>query len=178
MRSSNRLRCATLVEVLMCFMLLSLVIFGVIQAFRYVGGEHFDAMGKRLALQMEARRALLNVYSTVQDGIELMKPDPGSTLPFLVFRDYINNIHFMYLKKDLPVSEKTGCDIFRLYSSVYNITTGDIGLPREILAQVERLNFTAHGYSSVLVTCTLREGKTKFSLINMIRLKNASAREG
>ena len=168
----------TIVELLICFVLLSVVVVLSFRVFGSFASGRSEGLSRRLRLQIEARRALVSVHSILQDGIELIKPDPGTTLPFLVFRDYVNNIHFLYLTKDEQASQDTGQDIFRLLASVYEIETEQFHGPREVLSQIDRLSFTAHGYSSVLVSCTLRERNSSFSLVNLIRLKNAGAREG
>ena len=167
----------TLVETIIGSIILVFLLIGCFQLFRTFTGKKFSNISARLTLQMEARRALVNIYMQAQEGIEILKPDPGSTLPFLVLRDLVNDIHFFFLQKDKIASEKEKSDMFRLYSVVYDIQKNTCSTPHEILANVKKINFTAHGFGEIYISGTLREGEASFSLINMIRLRNACAED-
>ncbi len=65
-------------------------------------------VSQRLYLQMEARIAILDLYSRIQEGIELILPAPGSTLSYLALRDLHSNIHVIYLKKNETFSKSEG----------------------------------------------------------------------
>lgn len=165
----------SLIETLISLTLLGLILAGSFQLFRNSTGRNASRLTARLELQLEVRRALVNVFGEIQEGIEIFKPDPGSTLPFLVLRDYLNNLHFLYLEKDQVASKREGCDIFRLYSVIHDVERKTMSKPREILANLTRMSFTAHGFGGVVVTGQLRKDSALFSFINMIRLKNATA---
>lgn len=168
----------TLVELMVTVVVMSFVVAGLHNLMRGLLGHGAKNISQNLHLQMEARRALLNLYREIQEGIEILKPDPGVTLPYLVLRDNVNNIHFIYLKRDKAASEQLKRPMFRLYSVLYDIATERASAPRELVANVESLNFTAHGYSDVVITSTLREGNAVFSFVNQIGLKNSLAEEG
>lgn len=168
----------SLIEVLISLTLLGLVLGGAFRLFAFFTGPKVANISARLQLQMETRRALVNLYSEAQEGIEVLKPDPGATLPYLVLRDLVNNLHFIFLKKDAVLTEKVGSDIFRLYSVVYDVTKAQSSQAHELLSGLSSMNFTSHGFGAFLVTGTLREGEMKYSFINMIRLKNVSTDEG
>ncbi len=168
----------TFAEVMIASVVLLILFAGVFRLFQTLYGKKAAGISQRLELQMEARRALINLYGEIQEGIELLKPEPGVTLPFMAIRDSVNNVHFIFQKKDAVASERQKRDIFRLYTVVYDIERNVGSQPREIMTNVERLNFTAHGYGGVVVTSDLKEGEASFSFVNMIRLKNALAEEG
>jgi hypothetical protein len=157
---------------------MSFVVAGLHNLMRGLLGHGAKNISQNLHLQMEARRALLNLYREIQEGIEILKPDPGVTLPYLVLRDHVNNIHFIFLKKDQAATEQQKRPMFRLYSVLYDIATERASAPRELVSNVESLNFTAHGYADVVITSTLREGNAVFSFVNQIGLKNSLAEEG
>jgi hypothetical protein len=165
-------RGTTLVEALLATTLIGLVIGGAFLMTRSVGGESTAKLAGRLHLQMEARRALVSLYGQIQEGIELIKPDPGATLPFLVLRDHVNRLHMLYLKRDPPASERMKEPMFRLFSTVYDPSRDRSSPAREVLANIRQLNFTAHGFGGVVVSGTLVEGPAVFSFLNMIRIKN------
>ncbi len=168
----------TLVEIMVAVVVMTFVVAGLHNLMRGLLGHGAKNVSQNLHLQMEARRALLNLYREIQEGIEVLKPDPGVTLPYLVLRDNVNNIHFIYLKKDKAATEKEKRQMFRLYSVLYDIATDRASTPRELLNNVESLNFTAHGYTDVVITSTLREGNATFAFVNQIGLKNSLAEEG
>jgi len=168
----------TLIEVLVVSAIMSFVMAGVYNIFRHISKKGAVKISQKLTLQIEARRALLNLYSEVQEGIEMLKPDPGSTLPFAVLRDGVNNVHFLFLKKDEQASIRQKKSMFRLYSVVYDIEKASSGPAHELLKGIEKLSFTSHGYGTLFVSSTLREGRETFSFMNLIRLKNLAAEEG
>lgn len=175
---SSRPAAYTLVEVVIVSAIMSFLMAGVYNIFRHMSKKGAVKLTQKLTLQIEARRALLNLYAEVQEGIELLKPDPGATLPFAVLRDGVNNVHFLFLKKDEPASERHKVRLFRLYSVVYDIEQAKSGPARELLKGIEQLSFTSHGYGTLFVTCQLREGRETFSFMNLIRLKNLASEEG
>ncbi|NLI78240.1 MAG: prepilin-type N-terminal cleavage/methylation domain-containing protein [Candidatus Riflebacteria bacterium] len=168
----------TLIEMMVAFFVLGMLMGGCFQLFSFFTGKQVANISARFQLQMEVRRALVNLYGEAQEGIEVLKPDPGSTLPYLVLRDLVNDLHLIFLRKDDKLTEKNGSDTFRLWSVVYNIEKGTCREPHEILSGIRTMNFTAHGFGSVVVSGTLQEGQARYSFLNMIRLKNVFSEEG
>ncbi|RCK77899.1 MAG: hypothetical protein OZSIB_2058 [Candidatus Ozemobacter sibiricus] len=163
---------------MIAFTVLGLLMAGGFQIFRFFTGRQVANISSRFHLQMEVRRALVNLYGEAQEGIELLKPDPGSTLPYMVLRDQVNNLRLIFLRRDSTLSEKNGFDTFRLYSVLYDIKTGRCSPVREILSGLRAMNFTAHGFGSVVVSGTLTEGQMSYAFLNQIRLKNVFSEEG
>jgi type II secretory pathway pseudopilin PulG len=168
----------SLLEILLGMVLLGLVFAGAFNLLRFFTNKKVVGLTQKLTLQMEARRALVNLYKEVQEGIEILKPDAGATLPFVVFRDYVNNVHFIFLKKDEDASKLQKRDIFRLYRVVRHLDKDTTSAPHEILKSIEKCNFTAYGYSSLVITATLRDEENTFSFANMVRLKNTLSEDG
>lgn len=169
----------TFAELTVAVLIFAIVSIGIYQMMQSFLGRHAAKISKRLNLQIEARRALVNLYQDIQEGIEILKPNPGFTLPYLILRDNVNDLHFIFQKKDIGQSELLKKDIFRLYSVKYDMQEERIATgPRELLKNIERLNFTAHGYAEVVIASTLQDGEALFSFVNMIGLKNACAEEG
>jgi len=172
---SLQTRGMSLIELLIAMTIFGLILAGCFQLFRNFSGRNAVRLTARLELQLEVRRAMVNLYREIQEGIEIFKPDPGATLPFLMLRDYLNNLHLLYLEKDLAATKREGCDMFRLYSVTYDVGTQASSAPREVLANITSMNFTSHGFAGVLITGYLRREQASFSFVNMIRLKNATA---
>ncbi|MBF0407348.1 MAG: prepilin-type N-terminal cleavage/methylation domain-containing protein [Candidatus Riflebacteria bacterium] len=169
---TNR-KAITLVELIITSLILSVVMAMMIVFLRSFFGKQVVTASQKLSLQMEARRGLVSIFGVLQEGIEIMSPQPGQCLPYIVLRDYVNNLHFIFLKKSESVSERTKRDIFTLFSSIHDISANKTSAPKEILRNVERMTFTAHGYNGVLISAQLRDGSSSFSFVNFVRLKNA-----
>ncbi|MBF0502059.1 MAG: type II secretion system protein [Candidatus Riflebacteria bacterium] len=167
----------TLVEILVTALVLALIFSSVLMITRFLLGKKTSSISEKISLQIESRRAIINLFAEVQEGIELLAPLPGQTLPYMVIRDYVNNLHFIYLKKNENASAQNKRPIYTLYSSIHDTEKSVNQTPKELLKNVERLTFTSHGFSGVVVCSTLREGSSVFSFVNMIRLKNTQSED-
>lgn len=165
----------TLVELIIASVLLSFIVAGGYRAMSVFAGRMSQDLSRRLVLQMEARRALLNLYREVQEGIEVILPIPGNTLPYLVFRDISNNLQVIYLEVDPELSLNRVTPIFRAMIGTKDPDAFSSKEPKMLMRYVTSLNFTAHHHGAVTFQCTLRHGRGKFSLVNHIRLKNTAA---
>ncbi len=162
----------TMVELLIASVLFSGLIALSYNSLMTFTGRASEALAKRLILQMEARKALLSLYREVQEGIEVLLPQPGSTLPYLVYRDFVNNIHVVYLEKDDDLSALEKEELFSIVEGVKDPGEGTSPPPKILARYVTSLNFTAHHYGGVLISCSLKGGKGRFALVNYVRLKN------
>lgn len=138
-------------------------------------GKMSQNLSKRLVLQMEARKALLNLYREVQEGIEVIQPAPGSTLPYMIYRDLRNNIIIVYLEEDPVLSKDRSTKLYKAMIGIKDPKNPSSEKPKILMRYVSSLNFTAHHHGGVLISCTLRHARGKFSLVNYVRLKNTAA---
>ena len=165
----------TLLEGIIAMVILSFVLAGAFRALQVYSSKASQNLSKRLILQMEARRAILTLYKVVQEGIEVVLPSPGQTLPYLVFRDFLNNIQIVYLEKDPDLSREEGEDLFKVMMGVKDPGAQKAEAPKVLMRYVTSLNFTTHHVGGVLISCSMRGGKGKFSMVNYVRLKNMAA---
>jgi type II secretory pathway pseudopilin PulG len=105
--SGHSCRCATLLETIIAMMIFSFFLAAMYRTISYSSASA-QRVSQRLYLQMEARIAILDLYSRIQEGIELILPAPGSTLSYLALRDLHSNIHVIYLKKNETFSKSEG----------------------------------------------------------------------
>lgn len=124
---------------------------------------------------MEARKALTDLYRTIQDGLEVISPAPGSTLSYLSYRDIVNDIKVVYLEKDEHWSKVEGKTIYKAMMLTKDTSGAVTKKPKCIMRHVQSLNFTSYSPGAVLITANLYSGKGEFSLINFVRLQNVSS---
>lgn len=168
----------TLVELLIVIVIASFITAIMYNLLKGLLSRGAKKLTQHLYLQLEARRALTNIYNELQTGIEVLLPPPGSTLPFLIVRDNSNTIKMMYLKKISDTSNSINKDVFSLYTINYDPLSCKATIPKEILRNVVKLNFTAHGYNNIVITGIIKEDKAKFAFINQINFKNFMADDG
>lgn len=171
----GRSRGLTALELVIAMMIFSFVVAGGFRAFQVYAGKASQNLSKRLVLQMEARRAVLTLYKVVQEGVEVVVPSPGQTLPYLVFRDFLNNIQIIYLEKDPVLSEQESDDLYKVMMGLKDPSGKKADKPKVLMRYVTSLNFTTHHVGGVLISCSMRGGKGRFSMVNFVRLKNTAA---
>ena len=167
----------TLIELILALLIFSFVIAGAFRALSVFGGKASETLSQRLVLQMEARKALLNLYREIQQGIEVILPAPGCTLPYLVYRDFINNIHVIYLEKDATTSKTEGEPLYKVMEGIKISSGAGTTPPKLVMKYVSKSNFTTHHYGGILLSCSLKGGKGRFDLVNYVRLKNLAAED-
>lgn len=167
----------SLVEILFALFLLTLLFQIGFMALKLFGGKASENLSKRLVLQMEARKGLLNMYRLLQEGIEVITPQPGTTLPFFVFKDYVNNLRMVYLVKDDAQSKIDGEEMFGVFTVCRDPNGKVVDKPKMIMKHVKKMVFTPYNYGGVLISGTLRGGRGEFSLVNYVRLQNKAAEE-
>ncbi|MBI3038557.1 prepilin-type N-terminal cleavage/methylation domain-containing protein [bacterium] len=147
------------------------------QAFQVFRGKSSENLSKRLVLQMEARKAIVTLYRELQEGIEVVSPTSGCTLPYLVYKDYINNVRMVYLVEDPIRTKEEGQTVFKAMTVTYDPSGISVKEPRCLMQHVIKLNFTTYSPGGCLISATLRGGHGDFSVINFVRLKNVSSQE-
>ncbi|MBF0499312.1 MAG: type II secretion system protein [Candidatus Riflebacteria bacterium] len=170
-------RAFTLVELLIGLAILGMLFATGFKAWQLFSGQQAENLSKRLILQMEARKAFLNLSKQLQEGIEIVSPRPGTTIPYLVFKDYLNNVRMVYLEEDPVRTRSEKRPIYRALMVIRDSTSGITGQPSLLMEHVVKLNFTSHSTSGILVTCTLHGGSGDFGLINFIRLQNSATED-
>ena len=175
--TASRRRALTLVEVVVASAVFAMVIGFSVGAFRAFQGKASENLSKRLILQMEARKALVHLYRRLQEGIEIVSPPAGTTLPYLVYRDLLNNIRMVYLEKDEFLSKQEKKDIYRAMGVMRDPTGKIVEKPQVLMKHVVQMNFTTYHEGAVLLSVRLQGGTGDFSLINFVRLQNISSQE-
>lgn len=164
----------TLLEAVIAMTIFSFFTGAIYRAVR-ASSSSAQRISQRLYLQMEARRALLNLYSIIQSGIELIVPQPGATLSHVSLRDLHNNIHFIYPRKNEEISAAEKEDRYDIVLVIQSPGNTEPSQEKVILKHVKKITFAAHDYCGVHVNLTLSNAGGNFSVVNFIHLKNSSA---
>ena len=167
----------SLVEVMIALTVFSLMMGACLKAWQVYQGKNSENLSKRLVLQMEARKALLTLYRELQEGIEVITPLPGTTLPYLAFKDYVNNIRIVYLEEDPELSKTEECKLYRAMLMTRDPSGATLEPAKVLMRNVLKLQFTAYSPGSVFLSTTLRGGRGEFSLVNFVRLQNVTAED-
>ena len=114
-------RGVTLVELLVVMMIM-LVLSGVVyQLFTSVGKTQKN-ISDQVILQMESRKAFAMVANRVHEGTEVVRPFIGETLPFLVYKDIVNQLVILYLEPNPKISKELNKSVYRLVSYTSDFT--------------------------------------------------------
>lgn len=176
-RSGRGGRGFTLLEMVISMGIL-LMLFAIgMRAWQHYQGRAGETLGKRLLLQLEARRALVSLFRELEEGGEVVSPVPGTTLPYLVFKDGLNNLRMVYLEKDEAKSFEEKRDIWKAMMVKRDMKKAAPDDPKILMEHVLKLSFTSYHYGGVFLSVTLRGGKGDFSLVNFVRLQNVAAED-
>lgn len=163
-------RAFTLVEV-MIGIAVFLILLNVLSAIFSFGDRSSRRITAQLSLQQESRKALVRLMREVQEGMEVLRPAPGTTLPYALFTDKLGRVRWLYLKPSTVRGAKT----FELW--MYTRTLDQPIPPEQVLGNIRSAAFTAVSEGALQVNVTLAEDDQSLPLLTTIRLRNFAASE-
>lgn len=119
-----------------------------------------------LGLQLDAQRALAQLLRDLQEGMCVVLPQPGHTLPYAVVRDKENQLVHYALVDDPP---RATLRLRRALCTPAGATTS------YMLAGLRRMTFTAQSDGALRLHATLEEGKRAFAFHTQVRMRNRDA---
>lgn len=149
-------------EMIVAFALFSTLMAIGLRAWSQFGGRAAENLAQRLLLQIEARKALVSLYRELQEGVEVVSPVPGSSLPYLVFKDSVNDLRMVYLADDPMETKKEGEPIFRMMIIRREVGKPSCDDPKTLMEHVKKIEFTTFHPGAVLVSGNLRGGGGSF----------------
>lgn len=159
---SSRVRGTTLIEVLVGLILFCLVSMALMQMLSS-GRKMEDVVGSHLALQADVRRALMSFIRDLQEGMIVVRPEPGQTLPYALVKDKAERLVFY----SLSPAGTTG--LFDLHRDL----AGPDGTERKTVLQgVSRITFTCLSDSRLMLHVALGEEKKATAFHTQVRLRN------
>lgn len=153
----------TVPEVLVALALFGVLIGAAVWLFVY-GGRATARLQPRLAAQQGARKAVVRLIRELQEGMEVLTPAPGMTLPYAVIADKEGYLKYFY--------QAPGGRLFRFVNDP--APTGSTEL---LLSNVKRFTFTCQSEGALTVNALLAEEDQESAILTTVRLRNIAAAE-
>ena len=127
-----------------------------------------DDFGSHLGLQIDAQKSLMQLVRDLQEGITVVQPAPGNTLPHAVIRDKVNRLVFYSLAPSSVPGE------LRLRRDI----ASEHGTQKDyLLGGIRRFTFTTLSDSAVMLNVVLGAGEKRYAFHTEVRLRNRDAAE-
>lgn len=158
---------------------------GLIALLGIIGLRSFSAasstqqnLSQQALLQMESRKAFDQIVDQIRRGTDIVRPVLGETLPYIVFKDTLNQVSMLYLEANNKVAKDLNQKVFRLVS-YKNDFTGAHRTENEkiLLDSVKRIRFTSLSPTSVQINATVVNEKGEYQFIAHIGLMNLGGLE-
>ncbi|OGK07797.1 MAG: hypothetical protein A2W80_02805 [Candidatus Riflebacteria bacterium GWC2_50_8] len=162
----------TVVELLVAVGLVSLVGIVTMRLFSSIGSTQQN-MSQQAMLQMDSRKAFDNIVDQIRMGTDIVRPTTGETLPYMVFKDVVNQMTILYLEPNNKVADSLEQRVFRLisyrndYSGVYQPDNEKV-----LLDSIKQLRFTSLSPTSVQVNATIVNEKGDYQFLAHVGLMN------
>jgi hypothetical protein len=166
-----------MVELVVATGLVALVGIVAMRIFSSVGTTQQN-LSQQALLQMESRRAFDQLVDQIRMGTDIVRPTTGETLPFMVFKDVINQMTILYLEPNNDAANTLGQRVFRLVSYRNDYSGGYQSDNEKILLDsVKSLHFTSLSPTSIQVNATVVNEKGDYQFLAHIGLMNLGGLE-
>jgi len=157
----------------------SLVVSGFYGVMQLTAATGKSSMKNKIEIQKNMRRAQMKLIDEISCAAEIVKPEIGSSAPFLVVINKEGKICVYYQKEVIYKTEDEKDEIkgYRLYCVTKNPTDGKISEEREVINHIKRLMFTTISEGSTVVNIRLFSNREQSDLITQVTLKNYFAGE-
>ncbi len=162
----------TIVEAFVVMCILMLVSMAGFRFFQSVNKTQKN-FSQQVQLQMESRKAFDQVVDQIREGTDVVRPVIGETLPYLVFKDIVNQTTMLYLEPNDEMSKKLKQRVYRLisyrtdYSGSYKSD-----LEKPLMESVKRMRFSCLSPNSVQVNATIITEKGEYQFLAHVGLMN------
>lgn len=167
----------TLVELIISVGLVALIGIIAMRIFSSVGTTQLS-LSQQAILQMDSRKAFDNISDQIRMGTDIVRPTTGETLPYMIFKDVINQMTVLYLEPNNPAANSLEQRVFRLvsyrsdYSGAYQSDN-----ERVLLDSIKQLRFTSLSPTSVQVNATIINEKGEYQFLAHVGLMNLGGLE-
>lgn len=167
------------IELILSLMIFSLVVTGFYGVMQLSAAAGKSSLKDKVELQKNTRRAQMKLIDEISCASEVVKPEIGSSAPFLVLVDKEGRIGVYYQKEHVYRldDDKTEVRGYKLFSVTKNPTTGAVSQEKEIAGNIKRLIFTTMSEGSVTVNLKLFANREETDLVTQVTLKNYYAGE-
>ena len=161
----------TIAEALIGLGLMVLLISSAVYVLAF-GGRTTGRLTPQMAAQQQTRKAVVRFIRELQEGMEVIRPQPGSTLPFAVITDKVGAIRWFFL-----VQSKTNPKLADLYRYRRDTAVPPAQRTELILNNVSRLAFTSQSEGAVSINLAVMEETAEYAVLTSVRLRNLAAAE-
>jgi len=176
MRETRSSRAFTIVECLIALCLLGMLLAICIQLFSHARIVT-QKLTPQLSVQQGSRKALVRVIEELQESMEVLVPQPGSTLYYALVRDKVGLLRMYYLVPRKPDSTALGSKMYELWRDIADPKLPPQGGRACLVQNISRLTFTSRSAGSLQINLTLSEQGEKSSLLTSVRLRNLPSAE-
>lgn len=159
----------TIVETIMAVGI-ALLLITVLTTLLLHGGSTTARTSAQFSLQQTSRVAIARLLQELQEGIEVVVPGPGVTLPHAVVRDRVSCARWYYL-----VAQAGEPGSYELWRQAADPDLPAAQRKERLLKGVRRLTFTARGEAALQVNLLVREAGEEMPLLTTVRLRNVAA---
>jgi type II secretory pathway pseudopilin PulG len=170
-------RATTMVELLVVMGIMILTLSGIYRFFSSIGKVQKD-LSNQVILQMDARRVFDLVADQVQAGSEIVRPYTGETLPYIIFKNMINETTILYLEPNNILSKQLEKPVYKLisYTNDYSHTYKK-DREKTLAESVKRLSFTSLSPNSIQTNVTVMNPKGEYQFLAHLGLMNIGGLE-
>lgn len=161
-----------LVEVLLAASLMVLLLGGAFFALSASERSIGSTLGPQMAVQSEARKALMVLIRELQESVGIVRPPQGCSLNYFIVRDKLNHIVVTYLVKNEPDSARAGCPLYDCYLVRHDYEGRGLPSRRRLFSSVEKLTFTTLSAGLLQIRLDLHDQGKSFALLTAVRLRN------
>ena len=171
-RDSQNRHGTTLVEIFVVMSLLMLVSMAGFRFFQSVTKTQKN-FSQQILLQMESRKAFDQVVDQIREGTDVVRPVIGETLPYVIFRDIVNQTTILYLEPNNALSKQLKQRVYKLlaYRSDYSASYKSDN-ERPLMESVKQMRFSCLSPNSIQVNATIVTEKGEYQFLAHVGLMN------
>jgi hypothetical protein len=154
---------------------LAVVLLGLVVELLRHGSRSTHGLTARMSLQQESRKAIVRFLKEVQQGMEVIRPVPGSTLSYALVRDKMSLVRWYYLVGK-PASDPAAGP-YELWRHLDDPAMAAGERAERLLDNVQRVTFTSTSEGALQLHVTLRESGTESAVLTTVRLRNLASAE-
>ena len=126
----------------------------------------------KLTMAASSRKAVVRMLREIQEGMEVILPMPGITLPYAVIIDKIGLARWYY-----QVPNKNDANLTDLMRYVNDKKIAPGARSDVLLTGISRLTFTSQSEGMLSINLALQEDSAEYSMLTQVRLRDLASSE-
>jgi hypothetical protein len=128
-------------------------------------------LSTRTYAQQTTCRAIMRLLTELQEGMEVLSPAPGATLPYALVRDKLSLVRWYVLQA--PGSPGTTA----LWRYTHDPACAPARRAERLVPNIRRLTFTSTSEGALQVNLVVQEEGQEFPLLTTVRMRNLASSE-